>query len=540
MGKEQVRVLLVEDDQDDYLLTQDLLNDVPERPYVLEWARTFEDGLEKASREEYQAILVDYRLGGRTGLELLKELKARGASAPVIFLTGLSEREVDQAALDAGASDYIVKMHLSADVLDRSIRYSIERERLREAQEQLRRWDLETGARIQSAMLLPKPPEMQGLEIGTHSVPSQTVDGDFWDFLVFDRHRLDVCIGDVMGKGVQAALLSAGLKARLQDCTRRLVLAYQSIGRLPDPEEILSALHHDVTDELERLGSFVTLSCMRFDTASMQALFVDAGHVRTIRRDGSTGEVQPLSGTNLPLGVSRSEVYTQQRVPMQCGDVFVFYSDGLTDVRGEGGEFYGEERVMEAVRVAGELDAWEFARRLCADAESFARSDGIRDDLTCVVVRVRRERAPKPVYASAMEVRSDPADLEAMRKFIEWSCKRQAKPPLTDYECSTLVLAVGEAASNILRHAYWGERHRPVQVTVETYEGFVQVDLADWGPPFDVTTVPEPSFDGSRSGGFGVFIIQNTVDEYRYYRDELGRNHLLLIRKSLGREKSEE
>jgi signal transduction histidine kinase len=126
-----VRVLLVEDDEDDCRLTRDLLREIGERRFTLEWVASYTAAVEAMARQEYDVYLVDYRLGRHDGLELLHELCLVGK--PVIMLTGLDDRDVDLKAMEAGAADYLVKGKIDAPLLDRSIRYAIERKRTEES-----------------------------------------------------------------------------------------------------------------------------------------------------------------------------------------------------------------------------------------------------------------------------------------------------------------------------------------------------------------------------------------------------------------------
>jgi len=132
---------LVEDDEDDYVLTQDLLAQIQGLPgqgpkFDLEWVATYDAGLEAMKRNQHDVYLVDYRLGESNGLELLREALKRGCKAPIILLTGQGDHEVDLEAMKAGAADYLVKGQIDAQLLERSIRYAVERKR---AEEELQR-----------------------------------------------------------------------------------------------------------------------------------------------------------------------------------------------------------------------------------------------------------------------------------------------------------------------------------------------------------------------------------------------------------------
>jgi signal transduction histidine kinase len=117
---------LVDDDREDYLLTKDLFGDIPGGGYSLDHAPTYEAGLDAVSRGTHDVYLLDYRLGARTGIELLREVQARGGTGgPIIILTGKGQQEIALEALRLGASDYLEKAGLSAPLLERSILYAI-------------------------------------------------------------------------------------------------------------------------------------------------------------------------------------------------------------------------------------------------------------------------------------------------------------------------------------------------------------------------------------------------------------------------------
>jgi diguanylate cyclase (GGDEF)-like protein len=130
MESPQIRILLIDDDEEDYIVTRTLLSQIDESRFVLEWAATAEAGLEKIARNQHDVYLLDYQLGECTGLEVLRAALARGCTAPIIMLTGTGDREVDVAAMRIGAADYIDKGDMHAAILERMLRYALERHRL--------------------------------------------------------------------------------------------------------------------------------------------------------------------------------------------------------------------------------------------------------------------------------------------------------------------------------------------------------------------------------------------------------------------------
>jgi signal transduction histidine kinase/DNA-binding response OmpR family regulator len=129
MKPPMLKVFLVEDDEDDYILTRELLAETQKDNFELDWVTTAEAGLNAMLKRQHDVFLVDYRLGKDNGLHLLRDAVVRGCTAPIILLTGLGDKEVDSEAMKSGAADYLVKGQFDARLLERSIRHSIVRKR---------------------------------------------------------------------------------------------------------------------------------------------------------------------------------------------------------------------------------------------------------------------------------------------------------------------------------------------------------------------------------------------------------------------------
>ena len=129
---DQIRVLLIDDDQEDFFLISDMLAEAENTRFKLAWVKTYEAGLEAICKEEHDVYLLDYFIGAHNGLGILKKAVEGGCKAPVIFLTAHGNYEIDLEAMEAGASDYLAKGEFTVPILERSIRYSIESKRIEE------------------------------------------------------------------------------------------------------------------------------------------------------------------------------------------------------------------------------------------------------------------------------------------------------------------------------------------------------------------------------------------------------------------------
>ena len=127
MDPKKLMILVLEDDEDDFILIREYLSRVKVTSYTLVWAQRFEDGLAAFEKNEFSAILVDYYLGEKTGLDFIQEITARGSKVPTILMTSQGNRDLDLNAMNSGAVDYLPKQDLSPALLERSIRYALDR-----------------------------------------------------------------------------------------------------------------------------------------------------------------------------------------------------------------------------------------------------------------------------------------------------------------------------------------------------------------------------------------------------------------------------
>lgn len=122
-----VRVLIIDDDEDDFFITSEYLKGIHEYQLKIDWSYKFNDAVEHLQRRAYDIYFVDYRLGAKTGLDFLKEAVRIGAEEPIVLLTGKGNKTVDIEAMQMGATDYLIKTELTTEKLERCIRYSLER-----------------------------------------------------------------------------------------------------------------------------------------------------------------------------------------------------------------------------------------------------------------------------------------------------------------------------------------------------------------------------------------------------------------------------
>jgi len=417
---------------------------------------------------------------------------------------------------------------LNAELEQRVVARTAQLQSANKELEQAREREIETGFRIQQTLLLDPPPvDVPGLRVAALTIPSQRIDGDFYIFLRHSDESLDVIVGDVMGKGIPAALLGAATKSHfLRALSDLMVLSKDS--KLPEPKEIVMLAHAELVRHLIDLDSFVTLCYARLDVSKCSLDLVDCGHTGIVHLHGKTGLHEIIHGDNLPLGVREGEIFDQISVPFEPGDLFLFYSDGITEARSRTGELFGPQRLEECVVNNGQLEPASLVEVIRQAVATFTGSGQLTDDLTSVAIRVQEGQIP--IARRELEIRSDLKQLRKAREFVRAFCRDLPDPPLDDDSVSALELAVNEAASNIMKHAYHGREDQRIHLEAEAFPGRLVILLHHLGDAFDPSIAPPPPLDGSRDSGFGAYMIARSVDEVRYYRDERGRNCIALVK----------
>lgn len=238
----------------------------------------------------------------------------------------------------------------------------------------LARDELETGRAVQSALIPSVNPELAGWDIWLYTRPANEVGGDLVDYLELPAGRLGVVLGDVVGKGLGAALLMAKLQATL----RAIAPSFSSLAELSTRmNEIF------IRDGLP--SHFASLVYLELATDSGKVRFINAGHFPPIRlRSGSIDEMKQGGSA---LGIISDEIYTEQYVELEKGDVFLVYSDGLTEALNEGGEFFGDEGLRLFLKEIKGASAEEIGSQLLEEVDRFIGKARPSDDLSLVLLR---------------------------------------------------------------------------------------------------------------------------------------------------------
>jgi len=383
--------------------------------------------------------------------------------------------------------------------------------------------ELRIGSRIQQSLLLAEAPrQMPGLWLSSYSQASQDIDGDFVELIRPGEGLLDLIAGDVMGKGVNAAMMGAAVKMQLSRSLVELMTSSSRTRGLPRPAEILQAVDRAMTPHLQALDAFVTLCYLRIDLRAGTLTWVGCGHEEAVllRTDG---EIVVLHNQQPPLGVLSGAEFTQQVLHTRRGDALLLHSDGLSDAVLTNGERVGHDRVRALFRRLARAHPTPAAVLHLLRRELLAQA-AVHDDLTLLVARLGDGETP----AQRIELRPQAASIAELRQFVEAAA---AASPLGETDTGLFIVAVVEAFTNIVRHATGGVPDAPVEVLAWAGADGLTVELVYIGDAYRPSgEIPDSQFDEYPEGGFGLQIMHGACDEVAHLHDD-GVNTVRLRRR---------
>ncbi len=342
------------------------------------------------------------------------------------------------------------------------------------------------AARIQRSLLCDQTPvKRHGVHVHGTTLPSEAVDGDFYaHFSVFDG-SVDVMLGDVMGKGVGAALLAAGTRLGFLRATADLLRFGTGERRPPGPGEVVRKAHTRVFDDLYRLNRFVTLAYARFDSTRARLSFVDCGNPPAIIYRSATGDCRYLKGRNCPLGFFRDEMPAVIDIPIERDDLILYFSDGLSEAVNEHGEQFGVDRVAELMIANADLEGAELTALMTRKLREFTGSDSLDDDLTTIAVRVGESPAVKAVKRRITRVTEEQQTNGDLQDFLTFGLDHLDDSTLSS-ERRTEFHAAVETVLKRVRTFSLSSHARSVYVELSCYADWLAVELGYKGRVVDL------------------------------------------------------
>lgn len=386
-------------------------------------------------------------------------------------------------------------------------------------QERVRR-ELELAAEIQRS-LLPAP---EGPDFPVHGVnlPARTVSGDFFDFFRLADGRIFFALGDVSGKGMNAALMMA-----------KAASLFRCLGRtVHQPGRLLGQINFEIAETATR-GMFITMVVGLYDPRTGVVRFSNAGH-EPLQLHGRDGSFTEFPADTPPVGIvpgDPDEAFPEAEAVLAGGALYVF-TDGVT----EGYVADGRELGLDGLKDLLMRDARAAPpERLAAVAQALAGADdkALRDDVTILVIDDGLSAAARVSCASPVASVSAPSKpplpssgpiitlrvpavadrLRLIRAAVGEAVRAVGG---TEEFARDVTIAVDEACQNVIRHAYKGDPHGEMVIEISREGAKLIILLKDFAPTIDPSTVRPRDLDDIRPGGLGTHLIREIMDEVAF------------------------
>ena len=386
--------ILIADDQPDVLRALRLL--LKGHGYTTETAASPSDLLEALARGEFDLLLMDLNYArdttsGREGLDLLTQLGTMEGIPPIVVMTGWATVGIAVEAMQRGVADFVEKPWTNTQLLEvLSKQILLGRERRESArlavqatqaqnvivsQFHQQEHEIAEARAIQEGFLPKEIPQMEGYEIASAWQSARVVGGDYFDVLPFEPETFGLCIADVAGKGLPAALLMSNLQAAVRG------LASSTLS----PDDLCVRLNALLCRNMAS-DRFVTLFYAQLDGVSRRLCYTSAGHNPpfVLHQDGSHERLDEGGGV---LGVFATQTFHAGVAELRRGDRVVLYTDGVTEASNAADEEFGEERLLRVLQDNRESSAQELQKNILRAASDFC-SGTWRDDATLLVLAV--------------------------------------------------------------------------------------------------------------------------------------------------------
>jgi sigma-B regulation protein RsbU (phosphoserine phosphatase) len=395
--------------------------------------------------------------------------------------------------------------------------------RTRSAKERMES-ELNIGREIQMSMLpleFPAFPSRADFDVYAALYPAREVGGDFYDLFLIDENHLCVCVGDVSGKGVPAALFMAVTKTLIKS---------RAANDL-SPASILSHVNTELSQRNESC-MFVTVFLAILDLRTGSVAYSNAGHNPPYlkRANGDLIRVDQRHGPI--IGAAEGLAYRQDQVTLHAGDLIFTYTDGVTEAMNAGQELYSEERLRELLAGQSFSSVEESVKVGVDDVWAFQGDAEQADDVT--VLSVLYEGRADEVEAHSLELKivNRLEEIGGVTEAVNAFAERQG---LNAKLRRTLNLVFDELLNNTISYGYEDDAEHTIEIAVSVSKGCLHAVISDDGKPFNPFEEAAPdtglSVEDRPIGGLGVHLVRNVMDRALYERR--GANNVIVLEKQI-------
>ena len=334
--------------------------------------------LQALEANEFDVVLLDLNYtrdttAGGEGLELVSQIRARDENLPLVVMTAWSSVDLAVEAMRRGASDFVQKPWQNSQLLDK-LQVQIERARQLRQARQRRQDELQEAREIQNKLLPKKLPQVSDYEVAGMTQPVRFVGGDYYNVVRISDRQTVLCIADVAGKGMPAALLMSSLQAALKP------LMWQKLA----PRELCRRLNRILCD-LTPVNKFISFFYAVLDDKANCLTYCNAGHNPPLLVHANGGATE-LNAAGAVLGQFPDWVYEQSEVQLSRGDQLLMFTDGLVEACDQDDEAFGEANLIKVATKDSGAGATEVMNALMQAASEHC-SGRFQDDASLVVLR---------------------------------------------------------------------------------------------------------------------------------------------------------
>lgn len=531
MEKPQQKILIVDDER----LNVDILVDLLKFDYKIMVAKNGKQALKAVkSKIPPDLILLDIMMPEMDGYEVCRRIKADRTTRdiPIIFVTAMSETSNETEGLKAGAVDYLTKP-ISPPIVKARVKTHLDRKRQRdelkqayktiESQKERMQEELNIGRDIQMSMVPQTfPPFPDRKEFLLHALlnPAREVGGDFYDFFFIDENHLCLCIGDVSGKGVPAALFMA--------VARTLIKALAS--RELSPSGLIERINNELSENNEDC-MFVTLFLGILNVETGLLTFTNAGHNPAYLQDGS-GNVTLLSDVHGPMVGAMPEIeYEQDRIQIPAESNLILYTDGITEAFNRSNEPYGEDRLLTLLENTKEYDPVKIIDCILNSVNMFTKGAEQSDDITLLCLRLLTNKVVEATTNISLMLKNKLEEIDRIHNKFKTFCNRTK---LSKEINQSVSIVLDDLLNNIISYGFQDSEEHIIEVSFSSDKHRLTIKIKDDGVEFDPFVLEEPDTESDiedrNIGGLGIHLIRSIMDEYNYKRQN-GFNHVTLIKK---------
>ena len=369
---------LIADDQPDVLAALRLL--LKGAGYQTEAADSPAAVLDAIKQQKFDLVLMDLNYArdttsGKEGLDLISRIQAVDHDLPIVVMTAWATVDLAVESMRLGVRDFVQKPWENSRLL-KKLRTHIEQGQLRRREhdrEQQLKVELNEAREIQRGLMPRRMPNLHGFSLASAWQPAHDVSGDYLAAFNFNESRASLCVADVAGKGLPAALLMSNMQAALKSLTSEAI----------PPSELCVKLNRLMCGNTP-LGKFVSCFYGELDVSKRTLTFTNAGHNPPflMRRNG---ECVRLDDGGCVIGAFADLNYTQREIKFKQGDKLLLFTDGVTEARNASGEEFGEERLEKCLRAYRGRSAAELRTIVLNEVTQFC-GDSFDDDAALMIV----------------------------------------------------------------------------------------------------------------------------------------------------------